>query len=66
VTVHDFTVAHTYSVLPKTCTNDGLWHLVTYNLTSLAGHQVVVALSSHDDLIAGNVTFAFCDDISIS
>jgi hypothetical protein len=66
VTVHDFTVAHTYSAMPKTCTNDGLWHQVIYDLTPLAGHRVAVTLSSRDDLVAGNVTFAFWDDISIS
>jgi hypothetical protein len=65
-TVRDLTVAHTYSVLPKTCSNDGVWHLVTYDLTSLAGHKVVVTLSSHDDLTAGNVTFTNWDDISIA
>ena len=66
VTVHDVTGAHLYSPLPKTCSNDGLWHQVTYDLTPLAGHKIVVTLSSRDDLNASNVTFAFWDDISIS
>lgn len=66
VSVHDISIAHTYKALPKTCTNDGLWHQVTYDLTPLAGHQVVVSLSSHDDLTAGNVTFAYWDDVSIT
>jgi len=66
VTVRDVSIAHTYTAMPKTCTNDGLWHQVTYDLTPLAGHKVVVTLSSHDDLVANNVTFAFWDDVSIS
>ena len=66
VTVRDLTVANIYRPLPKTCTNDGLWHQITYDLTPLAGHTVVLKLSTHDNQNASDVTFAKWDDISIS
>ena len=66
ITVRDITGAHTYTVIPHTCTNDGLWHQVTYDLTPLATHKIKVSLINHDDLVSTDVTYTIWDDISIT
>ena len=65
-TLKDNTANTTSTVLSKTCTNNGAWAQVTYNVSSRAGHSVTLTLTSHDDNYAGDATYTLFDDVTVS
>jgi len=62
--LHDNTTGLDYAVLQKTCENDGVWRLVSYPLSSLAGHSVTLTLLNHDDAYPGDASFTLVDDVN--
>jgi hypothetical protein len=56
----------TLNALAKTCTNDGLWHSASVDLSSLAGQRVTLSLKSHDDQYASDPTYTLYDDVQIT
>jgi serine protease len=63
VTLRDVTTGTTYTVLPRTCTNNGSWVNVTHSVT--AGHQYTLMLTSHDDNYPGDPTYTLYDDVVV-
>jgi serine protease len=63
VTLRDNTVAVTYTVLPKTCSNSGAWGNATHSV--VAGHQYTLTLTSHDDNYAADPTYTLFDDVVV-
>jgi len=64
VTLNDNTTGTTTTVLPKTCTNNGLW--VQRTAAVIAGHSYTLTLISHDDNYAADPTFALYDDVVLN
>jgi putative Ig domain-containing protein len=63
VTLLDVTTGVTATVLPKTCSNSGLWAQVTRGVTP--GHEYTLTLTSHDDNLASDPTYTLYDDVSV-
>ncbi|HEY0515068.1 MAG TPA: Ig-like domain-containing protein [Thermoanaerobaculia bacterium] len=65
-TLTDNATSTTTTLLPKTCTTTGVWTQVTFNAAASAGHSVTLTLSNHDDNAAGDPTFTWYDDVTVS
>ncbi|MFE9555680.1 peptidase S8 [Streptomyces sp. NPDC006692] len=63
-TLKDNTTGTTTTVLPKTCTNGAGWKTVSGSLT--AGHSYTLTLTSKDDDYAGDETYTYYDDVTVS
>jgi hypothetical protein len=61
----DNTANTTVTLLPKTCTNSGVWTQVSYNLAGSAGHSVTLTLTNHDDNYPGDPTDTQYDDVIV-
>ena len=61
VTLKDNTAGTTVTVVPKTCTNTGVWVLATSPIT--IGHSYTITLTSHDDNYTGDPTYTWYDDV---
>ena len=62
-TLKDNTTGTTVTVLPKTCTNTGLWQQITAALVS--SHSYTLTLANHDDNYAGDPTYTLYDDVAV-
>jgi hypothetical protein len=62
-TLRDNTTATTTTVLPRTCSNSGVW--VQHTVAVTAGHSYTITLIDHDDNYAGDPTYALYDDVSV-
>jgi serine protease len=65
VTLHDNTTNAVYTVLGHTCTNDGSWQTLAYDVSALRGHSVSLTLLSHDDNYSGDPTYTYFDDVRV-
>jgi hypothetical protein len=66
VTLLDNVTSTTTTLLAKTCTPTGVWTQVTFNATANAGHSVTLTLANHDDNLAGDPTFTWYDDVTVT
>jgi hypothetical protein len=48
------------------CSNSGVWTQVTFDMTPYAGTSVVLWFNDHDDGYAGDATYFYLDDVSVS
>jgi hypothetical protein len=64
IRVKDNTTGTTTTILPNTCTNDGIWTQVTTSV--VAGHSYTLTLANKDNGAAGTATFTKFDDITLS
>jgi hypothetical protein len=62
--LRDNTTGTTTTVLPKTCPTSATWTKVSASL--VAGHNVTLTLTSHDDNYVGDATYTWFDDVTIS
>jgi pseudomonalisin len=65
-TVTDNVTSTTTTLLAKTCTATPAWTQVTWNGAASAGHSVTLTLTNHDDNYAGDPTFTYFDDVTVS
>ncbi|HJZ88667.1 MAG TPA: hypothetical protein VKN99_26015, partial [Polyangia bacterium] len=65
VTLTDNVTGQTTTVLPRTCTNNGVFVQRTFDLGSFAGHSVTLRLIDHDDDFPGDPTHTLFDDVSV-
>ena len=65
VTLRDNATALTRTLLPRTCTNSGLWVQVSASVASSAGHSVTLTLANHDDNYPADPSFTLYDDVVI-
>ena len=65
-TVKDNVTGTTTTVLAKTCTTTPVWAQVTWNAAASAGHSVTLTLSNHDDNYAGDATYTYFDDVTVT
>jgi hypothetical protein len=65
-TLKDNVTGTTSTILAKTCTTTAVWMQVTTNVASSAGHSVTLTLANHDDNYAGDATYTYFDDVSVS
>jgi hypothetical protein len=63
VTLTDNTAGTTATLLPKTCSNNGVWIPVGGRV--VPGHQYTLTLLSHDNNVTGTGSCALWDDISV-
>jgi hypothetical protein len=63
VTLVDNTSGGTTTVLPRTCSNNGIWANATTPLTG--SHSYSLTLISHDDNYPGDPTYTLYDDVTI-
>ncbi|MFC0039959.1 hypothetical protein [Actinomadura rayongensis] len=63
-TIYDFKTSTTSTVLPKTCTNDGVWRQATATITG--GRAYRLTLVNHDDNTTGTATSTKYDDVTFS
>lgn len=63
-TLKDNTTGTTTTVLAKTCTTTGTWTNKTATVTP--GHSYTLTLSNHDDNYAGDPTYTYYDDVTVS
>ncbi|WP_181442479.1 putative Ig domain-containing protein [Streptomyces tateyamensis] len=63
-TLKDNTTGVTTTVLAKTCAADSSWHTVTAAVT--AGHSYTLTLVNKDDNYAGDPTYTYYDDVTVS
>jgi len=62
-TLKDTTTNVSSIILPKTCTNTGIWNQVS--TVVVAGHKYTLTLTSHDDNYAVDPTYTQFDDIVV-
>jgi hypothetical protein len=65
-TLRDNVTSTTTTMLPNTCTNNGIWAQVSANLTAQAGHSVTLTLTSHEDTYARDPTYTLYDDVAFT
>ncbi|HEX3582065.1 MAG TPA: protease pro-enzyme activation domain-containing protein, partial [Thermoanaerobaculia bacterium] len=65
-TVKDNVTGTTTTVLAKTCTTTAVWTQVNWNAAVSAGHSVTLTLSNHDDNYAGDATYTYFDDVTLT
>ncbi|MFD7014880.1 putative Ig domain-containing protein [Streptomyces sp. NPDC059928] len=63
-TLKDNTTGTTTTVLAKTCTQGAGWKQASGSLT--AGHSYTLTLTSKDDNYAGDPTYTYYDDVTVS
>ncbi|MEV8524271.1 Ig domain-containing protein [Streptomyces sp. NPDC052000] len=63
-TLKDNTTGTTTTVLAKTCTQGAGWKQASGSLT--AGHSYTLTLTSKDDNYAGDATYTYYDDVTVS
>ncbi|MFD7339209.1 hypothetical protein ACFV98_24825 [Streptomyces violascens] len=63
-TLKDNTTGTTTTVLAKTCTQGAGWKQASGSLT--AGHGYTLTLTSKDDNYAGDATYTYYDDVTVS
>ncbi|MFE3521368.1 putative Ig domain-containing protein [Streptomyces sp. NPDC059161] len=63
-TLKDNTTGTTTTVLAKTCTQGAGWNQASGSLT--AGHSYTLTLTSKDDNYAGDPTYTYYDDVTVS
>ncbi|AUG75610.1 hypothetical protein CFP65_0656 [Kitasatospora sp. MMS16-BH015] len=63
-TLKDNTTGTTATVLAKTCTQGAGWKTASGSLT--AGHSYTLTLTSKDDNYAGDPTYTYYDDVTVS
>ncbi|MBV6696816.1 putative Ig domain-containing protein [Kitasatospora aureofaciens] len=63
-TLKDNTTGATTTVLAKTCAASAAWVNKTASVTP--GHSYTLTLSNHDDNYAGDPTFTYYDDVTVS
>ncbi|MEU5432132.1 hypothetical protein AB0G73_02010 [Streptomyces sp. NPDC020719] len=63
-TLKDNTTGTTTTVLPKTCTSGAGWQTASGSLT--AGHSYTLTLTNKDDNYAGDETYTYYDDVTVS
>jgi hypothetical protein len=62
-TLTDNTTGVTTTVLPRTCTNTGVYAQAT--ATVISGHSYTLTLVDHDDGLAADPTFTLVDDVGL-
>jgi serine protease len=62
-TLLDVTTGKTATILPKTCSNKGLWVNLTHPVTP--GHQYTLTLTNNDDNNASTPTYTLYDDVVV-
>jgi hypothetical protein len=62
-TLRDNTTGTTTTLLPRTCSNTGLWNSRSFTL--IGGHSYTLTLIDHDDNWATDPTYTLYDDIAI-
>ncbi len=65
-TVKDNVTGTTTTVLAKTCTTTAVWTQVNWNAAASAGHSVTLTLANHDDNYAGDATYTYYDDVTVT
>jgi len=65
-TLKDNVTGTTTTILAKTCTATAVWTQVNTNVASNAGHSMTLTLANHDDNYAGDPTFTYFDDVSVT
>jgi hypothetical protein len=65
VTLFDFATQQTFTVVPRTCTNNGATATASFSLANLNGHRVTLTATSHDDNYPGDATYAIVDGFAI-
>jgi len=66
VTITDNTASQSYTVVPNTCVDDGVWRRVDYPLPSgMAGHNVTITFTNRDDAYPGDASFTYLDDVRL-
>lgn len=63
-TLQDTTAGTTTTLLAKTCTKGAGWKQVTGTVT--AGHNYTLTLTNKDDNYAGDATYTYYDDVTVS
>src|SRR5206468_12747123 len=64
-TLTDNTAQTTYTVIPNTCANTGMWSLGVFPVSELAGHNVTLTFTNHDDAYVGDESYVYIDDVAI-
>jgi hypothetical protein len=54
------------ATLLNVCSNTGTWTSVSYDTSAYAGTSVVLWFNDHDDGYAGDATYFYLDDVSVS
>jgi pseudomonalisin len=65
-TLKDNVTGTTSTILAKVCTTTPVWTQVNTNVASNAGHSVTLTLTSHDDNYAGDASFTYFDDVTVT
>src|SRR5205085_3427113 len=65
-TVKDNVSGAASTILAKTCTTTAVWTQVSWNASASAGHSVTLTVSNHDDNYAGDATYTYVDDVTVS
>ncbi len=63
-TLKDNVTGITVTILPKTCTNDGIWQQVTSSLL-VGSRSYTLTLLDHDDNAGGDPTYTLYDDVTL-
>lgn len=64
-TLTDNTTAVTTTILPKECSNLGVWQQLSYNVSAIAGRSVTLTLTNRDDGVAGDYSYTLFDDVLV-
>jgi len=54
------------TIVPHTCASSSAWTPATLDLSSWAGSNVTVVLTSHDDNYPGDPTYTYVDDVIVN
>ena len=65
-TLKDNVTGTTSTILAKVCTTTPVWTQVNANVAANAGHSVTLTLTSHDDNYAGDASFTYFDDVTVT
>ncbi|HYU27231.1 MAG TPA: Ig-like domain-containing protein, partial [Thermoanaerobaculia bacterium] len=65
-TLKDNVTGTTSTILAKVCTTTAVWAQVNTNVAGNAGHSVTLTLTSHDDNYAGDASFTYFDDVTVT
>lgn len=61
--LRDITAGKSYTVLGKTCTNNGSWANASHSVTP--GHRYTLTLTNRDDNYPGDPTYTLYDNVSV-
>jgi hypothetical protein len=64
-TLKDTVTRVTKTILAMTCTNNGSWVQLTWDVSAQVGHGLTLKLISHDNAVAATPTYTLYDDVIV-